>query len=95
MAKTTIELDVPKTAADRIALQDANRECQCAKCGRLHRKLANNPPASISGEWKCSARSSIDPPQECDWPLCSCDPYANKVKASLQECGVLQDAGRA
>lgn len=24
-------------------------ECQCPKCGRLHRKLANNPPAAIAG----------------------------------------------
>ena len=24
-------------------------DCQCPKCGRLHHKLANNPPAAIAG----------------------------------------------
>lgn len=55
--------------------------------------LANKPSASISGGWKCGARASIDPPQDCDWPFCGCDPYANKVMETLQECGVLQYKG--
>ena len=29
--------------------------------------------------WRCAARASTDPPQECDWPICGCDPHANKV----------------
>jgi len=45
-------------------------------------------------QWKCVARNSNmgagDPP-ECDWPVCGCDPYADKVIAALQESGVLGD----
>ena len=34
---------------DRALLlgEPARQECQCPKCGRLHWKLADNPPASI------------------------------------------------
>lgn len=24
-------------------------DCQCPKCGRMHHKLANNPPPSVTG----------------------------------------------
>lgn len=37
----------------------------------------------------CKARASAsDPPQDCDWPFCGCDPRADKVLATLQECGL-------
>lgn len=44
-------------------------------------------------KWKCVARHGIatDPPQDCDWPMCGCDPRANKVLEALQEA----DCGRA
>ncbi len=45
----TIDLDIPRSAAERIAIEDAARECQCPICGRLHRKLASNPPDAIKG----------------------------------------------
>lgn len=39
--------------------------------------------------WTCKARaSSTDPPQDCDWPTCGCDPYADKVIETLMETGV-------
>jgi hypothetical protein len=44
----TIKLDIPETAAERVAQEDAARECQCPKCGRLHHKLAASPPPEIS-----------------------------------------------
>ena len=31
----------------------------------------------------CKALNSAD--QDCDWPLCGCDPYADKVIAALGE----------
>jgi hypothetical protein len=40
----------------------------------------------------CAARHSntgANDPQECDWPFCGCDPYADKVIAALQESGKL------
>ena len=33
--------------------------------------------------WTCKARPTADPPQDCDWPNCGCDPYANKVLDAL------------
>jgi len=40
-------------------------------------------------EWKCKANSTADPPQDCDYPFCGCDPNATKVIDTLQECGWL------
>lgn len=45
--------------------------------------------ASARDEWKCRANRTADPPQDCDWPLCGCDPYAEKVVAALQEANLL------
>lgn len=48
--------------------------------------------SAAEGEsWSCAARpwEKRDPPQECNWPCCSCDPYAGKVIAALQEHGVI------
>lgn len=39
--------------------------------------------------FKCKARKTADPPQDCDWPVCGCDPYADKVIEALQESGKL------
>ena len=41
--------------------------------------------------WTCGAKASTDPPQECDWPTCGCDPRAAKVIEALQESGALVD----
>jgi hypothetical protein len=35
--------------------------------------------------WTCKARRTADPPQDCTWPSCGCDPYADKVIAALEE----------
>lgn len=37
--------------------------------------------------WKCKANRTADPPQDCDWPGCGCDPYANKVLEAIEESG--------
>jgi hypothetical protein len=42
--------------------------------------------------WHCQARQSntaANDPAECDWPLCGCDPYADKVIYALRESGLL------
>lgn len=47
------------------------------------------PPASPI----CAARKGLpDPPQDCDWPLCGCDPHAEKVIEALKEAGKLAQA---
>lgn len=44
--------------------------------------------------WRCKARVQGSPggntPPDCDWPMCGCDPYANKVIAALEESDVLK-----
>lgn len=36
-------------------------------------------------DWKCKSRvSTVDGPQDCDWPFCGCDPYANKVIEAIK-----------
>jgi hypothetical protein len=38
--------------------------------------------------WHCKARrSAVDPPQDCDWPFCGCDPAASKVLEVVEESG--------
>lgn len=38
--------------------------------------------------WTCKARASAsDPPQDCDWPGCGCDPVADKVLEAIGEAG--------
>lgn len=34
-------------------------------------------------------------PQDCDWPGCGCDTYADKVIESLQESGAFEKAAEA
>lgn len=54
------------------------------------------PPEGKVQQFQCAARphgsnqtAGGNDPQECDWPICGCDPYADKVIASLQEQGRL------
>jgi hypothetical protein len=51
-----------------------------------HEQLMATHPAPV---WKCKAQPTADPPQDCDWPTCGCDPYADKVVEALQESGKL------
>jgi hypothetical protein len=34
---------------------------------------------------KCKAQPTADPPQDCNWPWCGCDPAVDKVLAAIQE----------
>lgn len=53
-------------------------------------KGENVAGVASGSQWKCKARqSSVPEPQDCDWPVCGCDPYADKVIAALQESGKL------
>jgi len=37
-------------------------------------------------KFTCKARAGFtDPPQECDWPFCGCDTYADKVLEACME----------
>ena len=72
-----------------------NREAeQCAIAIRswasAHGSLRPSPE---QGTWNCKARAAnmgANDPQDCDWPVCGCDPYADKVIEALQESGKLK-----
>jgi hypothetical protein len=39
--------------------------------------------------FECKARTGkADPPQDCDWPFCGCDPAAERVLTAIQESGL-------
>lgn len=41
-------------------------------------------PASPATEWECAGRKQALPePGECNWPVCGCDLYANRVLEAL------------
>ena len=47
-------------------------------------------PSALSAN--CAARNGgtgANDPQDCDWPVCGCDPHADKVIAALQESGLM------
>ncbi len=37
--------------------------------------------------WRCKANPCADPPQDCDWPNCGCDPKMEGIMRSLIEAG--------
>lgn len=69
---------------DYIASQDTD----AVKAFRVVAKAIRSP---YSIGWKCGALNQGSAggnyPAECNWPMCSCDPYAGKVIASLEESG--------
>lgn len=59
---------------------------------------AVTPREGVAEAWKCKAdRSGAggNTPQDCEWPGCGCDPYADKVIAALEESGALAAAAPA
>lgn len=59
------------------------------------REMATAVDEALAGQWKCAASISIGAhdPQECDWPVCGCDPAANKVIDGLADRGLLASDG--
>lgn len=46
-------------------------------------------PVVTAGAFKCKAREGCLPdPQDCGWPICGCDPYAESVIEALGESGM-------
>lgn len=57
--------------------------------------LATSWNRRAGGKWACKAdRSGVggNTPQDCDWPGCGCDPYADSVLEALREAGHLTSA---
>jgi hypothetical protein len=58
------------------------KNLDCPNCQELTAKLAE-------ATWKCKAQPTADPPQDCGWPDCGCDPNIDKVMGGLLEIGWL------
>lgn len=46
---------------------------------------------SESNDWGCKvlkAPTTPDGPQDCNWPFCGCDPYADKFLEAIEEAGL-------
>ena len=54
-------------------------------CGLVNK--ASGGAVSSEPAWKCKANPTADPPLDCDWPFCGCDPLADKVIEAIQESG--------
>jgi len=66
--------------------------CRVAEQPARQNVLARSAP----DPFVCQARvSAADPPQDCGWPFCGCDPKAEKVIDALAEMGALKDPREA
>lgn len=58
-----------------------------------YRKRSQLCQAAGKGPWECAARrqgtAGGNLPADCDWPVCGCDPQAQKVINALVESGKL------
>lgn len=87
-----IEIEAEHLVAltERLGVDNAAAAIEASLREIYARGLAHAKSFSNQQQWKCGANKAADPPQDCDWPLCGCDPHAEKVIAALQECGLLQ-----
>ena len=53
--------------------------------------MSRDTPGSDRFTCKVRTAGRTDPPQDCNWPFCGCDPYADKVVESISESGRLLD----
>lgn len=40
---------------------------------------------AYDARWKCGANRSADPPQDCGWPTCGCDPTAQEAICAVED----------
>jgi hypothetical protein len=48
---------------------------------------AEQSAPSEGARFTCGANRTADPPEDCGWPTCGCDPYASEVLTALEESG--------
>lgn len=79
---------------DRYPDADNNTTYPVHSFGELRRLVSALEAAKFllrhSPQWECAGRRQTLPePGECDWPVCGCDPAADKVIEALEERGAL------
>ena len=82
---------IEQVAGERHLVHGANFDafwgCSRPQCKRASKFLREQPKY-----FECKARYSGtaggNPPQDCDWPMCGCDPVANRVLSSIHESGL-------
>lgn len=78
--------DLDQVVRDLVSVETHCRFVHIPEC-----KGECSKPEEQSFQCKAKPLATADPPQDCDWPLCGCDPYAEKVIAALQESGWLME----
>jgi hypothetical protein len=76
-------------------------EAACPVCGNEERGQGGylscecpavaSTPEQAKEKVQCAAKTGsvgANTPQDCDWPVCGCDPHADKVIAALEELGL-------
>lgn len=72
-----------------VRFEGPNAKHDCDRFMDAVKPPAQQPAPVKQPEWECAARAtSFDPPQDCDWPVCGCDPAAVKVIEALEEGGM-------
>lgn len=69
--------------------EQIERDCDCGLSAAIARTSADG-----MARQECRAQPTGDPPTDCDWPHCGCDPSATKVLQALDDEGVLIDSAR-
>ena len=92
---TQMNMPVPLTTQERTDLKAAGY-LLLAQVRTIEELRVSIESLDRCVAWTCKARRTADPPEDCDWPNCGCDPYADKVLAALEEqapglFGVMRD----
>ena len=81
----------------RVTLEDATAAAQADYESRIRSALSSPVEGGTEKEEgrMCQARpygTGGGDPQDCGWPMCGCDPHADKVIAALEESGITLSA---
>lgn len=67
---------------------EAGRHALAADGGKRARAVLSETEAGRACKAR-AGRTDANDPQDCNWPVCGCDPHADKVIAALDEMGLL------
>lgn len=80
---------------DRYPDEDQSSTYKLVTFGDLREARRLIGEASSRSLFQCAGRRQALPePGECNWPVCGCDPHAEKVIEALQDAGLLIPGSR-
>lgn len=88
---TVCNAQISHYPGDLSLSREETAEIVVAEWNRRAAAITPQPDARDAEQaWKCAAMACSDPngPQDCGWPMCGCDPYAEKVIEAISESGI-------